>query len=56
MTLDELLAELKTLSKKWQREADNQRNEWYGDEASIDRFTEELDELIERAKPGGEQP
>ena len=49
MDKDKLLAELRKLSAWWKDEAIRQSKEWYGDETSIDRFTEELDAIIERA-------
>ena len=49
MSKDEILAELRKLSAWWKDEAIRQARDMYGDETSIDRFTEELDELIERA-------
>lgn len=48
-TADEILAELRKLSARWKDKAEEERGQWYGDDSSIDRFTEELDELIERA-------
>ena len=49
MTADEILAELRKLSAWWKDEAIRQAQDMYGDDHSIYRFTEELDELIERA-------
>ena len=42
----EVIGKLKELSKAWKVNSDKQQNEWYNDCASIDRFTEELDEII----------
>lgn len=46
---DEILAELRKLSAWWKDEAIRQSKDFYGDDHSIERFTEELDELIAKA-------
>lgn len=56
MTIDELLNELRELSREWKIEANEQSDDRYGDDRSIDRFTEELDEIIERASEGNSEP
>jgi uncharacterized protein YukE len=42
-----LTEKLRALSAEWKRRANEERNEWYNDSQSIDRFTEELDEILE---------
>ena len=44
--LSKTIDNLKGLSKTWKRESEKQEHEWYNDCTSIDRFTEELDEII----------
>ena len=55
MTIDELLNELRELSREWKIEADSRRFR-----NTIDRFTQELDEVIQRAtvkpEPAPEKP
>ena len=42
----EALGKLRGLSKTWKVESKEQEREWYNDCGSIDRFTEQLDEII----------
>jgi hypothetical protein len=42
----ETIGKLKGLSKTWKVESKEQEGEWYNDCGSIDRFTEQLDEII----------
>jgi len=42
----EIIGNLRGLSKAWKAESAKQEHTWYNDCASIDRFTEELDEII----------
>lgn len=48
--MKEVIEDLEKLKEYWEKQSEHQRQNYYGDDASIDNFCDDLEELIKKYK------